>query len=153
MADCWYYIIETPSVPVSVAAIATGLTPPIAGQKNTELECYKKAAIYFSCGLRLLRDKIDDVPPYTWGDNTPAMCPYCAQLREGKWPDNFPSLGQAPFLELLDQMTKNASQILQGPTPDIHDILGMSALSDADLFNLPLLTLDENDDDLFDNPM
>ena len=88
-----------------------------------------------------------------WGDDTPVICLYRAQLREGKWPDNFPSLGQTPFLELLDQMTKNISQILQGPPPDIHDILGLSPLSDTDLFNLPLLTLDENDDNLFDKPM
>ena len=99
--------IETPSVLVSVDAIATGLTPPIFGQKNTVLEYYKKAAIYFSCGFRLLRDKIDDVPSYMWGDDTADICPYRAQLREGKWPDNFLSLGQTPFLELLDQMTKN----------------------------------------------
>ena len=34
--------METPSVPVSVNAIATGLTPPIVGQKNTVLEYYKR---------------------------------------------------------------------------------------------------------------
>jgi len=142
--------ISVPSLEVPVSAPQTLL--PESYDLHTKMEYYKKLALFFSCGIRLFHEMTSDVPPYFWRDDYPAMCPYRAQLREIAWPPNFPNLGHSHHTHVLQEMAKQAGQMLQGPpTQDtfcsaddsklIDDLLsGLAADDDAD--GIPLLFSD-----------
>ena len=157
------------SIPRATAASAAGDGAGMSSradshEPNDELAYYKKAALFFACGIRVMNEVASDVPPYFWPDDYPETCPYRAQVRESSWPSNFPDVGRCEHKELVAQMASNAGQILKGPRKQepiddslIDDmIVRMLQTEDDQLMNLSGNLFGEDDDFLLGpapNPM
>ena len=62
------------SIPRATAASAAGDGGGMSSradshEPNDELAYYKKAALFFACGIRVMNEVASDVPPYFWPDD------------------------------------------------------------------------------------